>query len=207
MFLQWPRLGISTVEYLHCLTAQIICSSHRHDPEDWRITLCSLRVGHSTYSSIGGSWSLKALPQLLLSSPREHVLVHQDLGPPSPRNVILDSTDHLACWLGSSSFLSSFLGELGHELTLVFVSFGCLRVLSAAFQRTSGACYCTTTLSEIQAGEAGELCVIDIRSPMDIDFTSSFVIFSLLRPRLSSRILQKKKNWNSTTSDLETHDK
>ena len=40
------------------------------------------------------------------------------------------------------------------SLTLVFVLCDCLRVLSPTFLRTSGACYCSTTLGEIQAGEA-----------------------------------------------------
>ncbi|KAF8838344.1 kinase-like protein [Paxillus ammoniavirescens] len=65
-------------------------------------------------------WLVKArpsncqpLPQLLLSPPRDHVLVHQDL---APRNMILDLSGRL--WLvdwGRSGFYPAFMEYLGME--------------------------------------------------------------------------------------------
>ena len=71
------------------------------------------------------------------------------------------------------------------SLSLVFVLFDCLWVLSHAFQRTSGAWFCTTLLTEIQAGEASALCEVltyaPYVSPMDIDLISAFFIFPFCR--------------------------
>src|SRR5271154_6441887 len=66
------------------------------------------------------------------------------------------------------------------SLALVFVLFDCLRVLSPAFQRRSSACYCTTTLTEIQAGEASALCAL-LTCALWIDLPRTFVIFTFCR--------------------------
>ena len=130
----WPRLGIwatihiawqlrSFVSSLRTITTQQTGGLHSGKVHSEWIQGINVLVPHaspSLFCDYLNWWLMKArpsncqpLPQLLLSPPREHVFVHQDL---APRNMILDSAGHL--WLvdwGHSGFYPAFMEYLGME--------------------------------------------------------------------------------------------
>ena len=104
----WPRLGIwatiriawqlrSFVSALRTVTTQTTGGLHSGEVHSEWVQGMYVPVSHaspSVFCDYLNWWLLKArpsncrpLPQLVLSPPREHVLVHQDL---APRNMILD---------------------------------------------------------------------------------------------------------------------
>ena len=130
----WPRLGIwatihiawqlrSFVSALRTVTTQKTGGLHSGEVHSEWVQGMYVPVPNASplvFCEYLNWWLLKArpsncrpLPQLLLSPPREHVLVHQDL---APRNMILDSDGHL--WLvdwGHSGFYPAFMEKLGME--------------------------------------------------------------------------------------------
>ncbi|KAM6500102.1 kinase-like protein [Amanita muscaria] len=130
----WPRLGLwatiriawqlrSFISALRTVNSQKTGGLHSgkaHSEWIQGINIPVLHASPSLFCDYLNWWLVKArpsnclpLPQLLLSPPREHVLVHQDL---APRNMILDSSGHL--WLvdwGRSGFYPAFMESLGME--------------------------------------------------------------------------------------------
>ena len=130
----WPRLGIlatiriawqvrSFISALRTVTTQKTGGLHSGQVRSEWVQGINGPVPHaspSVFCHYLNWWLMKArpsncqpLPQLLLSPPRDHVLVHQDL---APRNMILDSNGHV--WLvdwGYSGFYPAFMEYLGME--------------------------------------------------------------------------------------------
>ena len=130
----WPRLGIwatiriawqlrSFVSALRTVTSQKTGGLRSGEVRSEWVQGMYVPVSHASpaaFCDYLNWWLLKArpsncrpLPQLALSPPREHVLVHQDL---APRNMILDSNGRL--WLvdwGHSGFYPAFMEKLGME--------------------------------------------------------------------------------------------
>jgi len=101
------------------------------------------------------------LPRLLLSPPREHILIHQDL---APRNMILDSSGHV--WLvdwGRSGFYPAFMEYLGMEGPEGAMPWLAARSLTARWGRFRWSLFCLIACGYFRLHSKGRAALAVVR--------------------------------------------